>query len=511
MPNSKNKLWVELCKELPYSPAYAISHLIDPSIFHFFNSIDIANDDDLLTVYIIYDSNPDCEKLLIFDNGMGYTNNELNALIDYESVTAKGWKQWIRAVQWISNQTKVYTRRKGERYSSHLIVDNDGGEFTIHPITKLDPQEFISKTKFETGALFQIDVNKKWTKPEFSEIVHQVNKIYQKYVNLDKVAFKAIYRENGIFYDCNEPNKFVEVNSYRKAKILGHVMRPKLYTDENNEKRVLIQEKLKVKNNVILIKGYAGILNQPSFEHSGIYCYSSNKLVRGVLPYTSWKPKEIFGSESDNEHNVIIAELEFSNVQVNITGDDFIISETVQNKIAKLLASIIGEQGDLKSPKKLTTKVNTVYQNVSQSMPIQTVEQYRTVSEQIVDSLRTTQAIIDVNVETVKKNKREANVYCIKDEYGKEYNIQLIRATNKEANGCWIKKKTTDDGVISVYFNYEHPFLRPIISSKRSYNAFCEFVIYYIMAEERAIDEGAGVEELKLLIDNYLRKGNYGY
>ncbi|WP_027124175.1 hypothetical protein [Mycoplasmoides pirum] len=505
---TSNKLWTELCKDIPYSPAYAISHLIDPSIFHFFNENDL--DTNQLTIYMIYDSTIDNEKLLIFDNGVGYSKNELEQLIQFESITTKGWKQWLRALQWISNGAKIYSKKIEDSETYQIVFNNDQNQLTIDPLKSYGAKEFISRTKFGSGSLFQIKINKKWNIKEFSEIINQVNKIFQKYVNLKKIEFKAVYRKDNIFYDCADIKNPIEIDTYRKATSLKPIQRPKLFVDKDNENHISIDEKINLFNYTIGIKGFVGILETPDPNNSGIYCFHANKLVKGALTNTSLKPKEIFGALTDIEYSCIYGELEFSNIPVSITGDNFVINEDEYKEIVNLLTNIIGKQGETSKNKTITSKVNTEYEETMNILTSKTIE-YSNYNddENIEDSIRSTKAIIDLKVETVRKNKKETNVYSIKDEYGKEYKIQLVASNNRETSGCWIKKKYGNDGLIIVYFNQEHPFLKPIVlSSKKAYNTFTEFVIYYVMAEERAIIEGAGVDELKFLIDNYLRKGN---
>ncbi len=507
--SSTNKLWTELCKDIPYSPAYAISHLIDPSIFHFFNENDL--DTTQLTVYMIYDAADSNEKLLIFDNGVGYSKNELEQLTEFDALTAKGWKQWIRALQWISNGAKIYSKKIEDPETYQLIFANDASQLTAEPVKSYSAKEFISRTKFGSGSLFQIKVNRKWNIQEFSEIAAQVNKIFQKYVNLKKIEFKAVYRKDNVFYDCADPQKFIEISTYRKAESLKPVQRPKLFVDTDRENHVAIDEKMTLASGrSISVKGFVGILEKPDAAHSGIYCFQGNKLVRGVLTNTSLRPQEIFGTTSDIEYSCIYGELEFAHLPVSITGDNFVLTNGEYQEIVNLLASIVGRCGEAGDSKKITAKVNTEYSATMNILASKTIE-YQDDAEgsEISDSMRSTRAIIDLQVETVKKNKRETQVYTIKDEYGKEFRIQLVGSNNKEASGLWFKKKYGNDGLIIVYFNEEHPFLRPIVqSSKRAYNTFAEFLIYYVMAEERAIAEGASVDELKFLIDNYLRRGN---
>lgn len=501
MELKQNKLWIELCKEIPYEFSYALSHLIDPTIFHIINEIETNN--KKVEIYVIYDANN--QRLLIFDNGSGLTLKEIYKITNFETTTSKGWKQWIRAMQWLSNNAKIYSQRIDEENGYIFSIRSQIENFEISNIKKVSKNEFVSRTKFTNGLLMQIDINKKLSIKEFQMHCQTLNSIYQKYVNLDKVGFKAIYRQSDKFFDCSKLEP-AEINSYRKAEFLKHIQKPEFFEYQANNKKLIINEKIDLDNRTINIKGYAAILKNPNCEISGIYCYSSNKLIMGALPNSTYKPYKIFGDNQDNEFNSLYAEIEFTNVPISITGDKFKINEITENKIVNLLTSILGKQGETNASKSLTGKINTVYQSTA-VLPIETIEQYSNLSENIIDSLRVTNAIIDVKLEQIKKNKKEVNLYTIKDEYGKEYKIQLIRATNKEASGYWIKKKYADDAIL-VYFNYEHPFFRPIISSKRSYNAFCEFIIYYIIAEERAINEGASVEELKILIDNYLRKGN---
>lgn len=501
MELKQNKLWTELCKEIPYEFSYALSHIIDPTIFHIINELDTNN--KKVEIYIIYDANN--ERLLVFDNGSGLTLKEIYKITNFETTNSKGWKQWIRAMQWLSNNAKIYSQRIDEENGYIFSIKSQIDNFEISNIKKVSKNEFVSRTKFNNGLLMQIDVNKKLNIKEFQMHCQTLNNIYQKYVNLDKVGFRAIYRHSDKFFDCSQSEP-AEISSYRKAEFLKHIPKPEFFEYQANNKKLIINEKIDLDNRTINIKGYAAILKNPNGEVSGIYCYSSNKLIMGALPNSTYKPYKIFGDNQDNEFNSLYAEIEFTNVPISITGDKFKINEVTENKIINLLTSILGKQGETNASKSLTGKINTVYQSTA-VLPIETIEQYSNVSENIIDSLRVTNAIIDVKLEQIKKNKKEVNLYTIKDEYGKEYKIQLIRATNKEASGYWIKKKYVDDAIL-VYFNYEHPFFRPIISSKRSYNAFCEFIIYYIIAEERAINEGASVEELKILIDNYLRKGN---
>ncbi|WP_027119840.1 hypothetical protein [[Mycoplasma] testudinis] len=503
METKSNRLWTELCKDIPYDPAYAISHLLDPSVFHFISRP--QDDFKKITFFLIYDAANENKRILIFDNGMGYTKAEIQDFNNYETIAAKGWKQWFRALQWLGNNTKIYNQKKDEQTGTIISFETKRNHFSQLSQSQCPSNEFYSRTKFNHGVLLQINEAKTWTLKEFQNIVNTVNKIYQKYVNLDKINFHAIYRMENKFYDCSTSEP-VEIVSYRKAEPFKPIKKPELFQFNKNQKQVIINEKIDFENRTISIKGIAGILKNPDYETAGIYCYSGNKLVLGAKPNSNFKPAPIFGSNEDVEYSSLYSELEFSNLPVAITGDKFQISAENWNRITLLLTKIIGKQGDFKTPDKLTTQVNTVYQSTN-VLPIATVEQYSTVSENIIDALRSTNAIIDVQMETVKKNKREANLYSIKDEYGKEYKIQLIRASNREASGYWIKKKYVDDSIV-VYFNFEHPFFRPIISNKRSYNTFCEFVIYYVIAEERAIVEGCSVEELKLLIDNYLRKGN---
>lgn len=503
MELNKNKLWIELCKEMPYEFSYALSHLIDPTIFHIINEVE--NNQQKVEIYIIYDDNNDNQRLLIFDNGSGLTLKEIYKITNFETNASKGWKQWVRTLQWLSNNAKIYSQRINEENGYIFSVKSQIENFEVGPIKKVSKNEFSSRTKFNNGLLMQIDISKKMSIKEFQENCQTLNRIYQKYVNLDKVGFKAIYRSYNTFFDCSQSEP-TEINSYRKAEFLKHIKKPEFFEYQDNNKKLIINEKIDLDNRTINIKGYAAILKKPNYELSGIYCYSSNKLIMGALPNSTYKPYKIFGNNQDNEFNSLYAEIEFTNVPISITGDKFKIDETTENKIVNLLASILGNKGETNASKSLTGKINTVYQSTT-VLPIETIEQYSNLSENIIDSLRVTNAIIDVKLEQIKKNKKEVNLYTIKDEYGKEYKIQLIRATNKEAGGYWIKKKYIEDTIL-VYFNYEHPFFRPIISSKRSYNAFCEFIIYYIIAEERAINEGASVEELKILIDNYLRKGN---
>lgn len=503
MQSKSNQIWSELCKELPYVPAYAISHLLDPSIFHFINNVD--HHVEKLTFFIIYDAMNEIRRLLMFDNGLGYSRKEIANFINYETIGSRGWKQWIRALQWIGNNSKIYNQNQDAENGNITVIQSNREQFEILSQSECSSKEFYSRTKFQHGTLLQINDVKKWTLKEFQNIVFTINRIYQKYVNLDKINFHAIYRVDNKFFDCSSPDP-IEVASYRNALPIQPVKKPELFRLNETDYQLTINEKIDLENRTITIKGYAAILNSPNYEKAGIYCYSSNKLVLGAIANSNFKPAKIFGTNEDVEYSSLYAELEFSNLPVAITGNKFSVSEENWNKITDLLTKIIGEQGDFKTPDKLTTKINTVYQSTN-VLPLTTVKQYSQISENIIDSLRSTNAIIDVQMETVKENKQEANMYSIKDEYGKEYKIQLIRATNQDASGYWIKKKYVDD-LIVVYFNYEHPFFRPIISNKRSYNTFCEFVIYYVIAEERAIVEGCSVEELKLLIDNYLRKGN---
>lgn len=520
---SNNVLWTELCKEIPYSPAYAISHLIDPSIFYFFS--EDSTDQSKLTIYLIYDSTIDNEKLLIFDNGVGYNKEDLQQIINFENLNTKGWKQWIRAIQWISNSAKIYSKKIEDSETYQIVLSTINNELKIDPIKNYGAKEFISRTKYGSGSLLQLKVNKKWSISEYSEIVAQVNKIFQKYVTLEKIEFKAVYRFDNKFYDCSNCNNQPEIDSYRKSLPLPQIVKPKLFVNQNNNKGyITIDEKIDFPNYKIGIRGFVGILEKPDVDKAGIYCFNANKLVRGALTNTSLKPKEIFGSISNLEYSSIYGELEFSNIPLSILGDNFILSENEYKKIIETLTLIIGKQGEINNGNKITTQVNTNYQNTTTNiLNTKTIEHISKALdnndnynedgyvdiESITESLRATKTIIDLHVETVKRNKRDTNIYSIKDEYGKEYKIQLIPSNNKETSGCWIKKKYGNDGLIIIYFNQEHPFLKQMVaSSKRTYNKFCEFVIYYIMAEERALLEGASVDELKFLIDTYLRKGN---
>lgn len=250
---------------------------------------------------------------------------------------------------------------------------------------------------------------------------------------MDKINFHAIYRVDNKFFDCSSPDP-IEVASYRNALPIQPVKKPELFRLNETDYQLTINEKIDLENRTITIKGYAAILNSPNYEKAGIYCYSSNKLVLGAIANSNFKPAKIFGTNEDVEYSSLYAELEFSNLPVAITGNKFSVSEENWNKITDLLTKIIGEQGDFKTPDKLTTKINTVYQSTN-VLPLTTVKQYSQISENIIDSLRSTNAIIDVQMETVKENKQEANMYSIKDEYGKEYKIQLIRATNQDASG----------------------------------------------------------------------------
>ncbi|WP_033159859.1 hypothetical protein [Mycoplasmoides alvi] len=508
---SSTNLWTELCKDIPYSPAYAISHLLDPTIFYFFN--ENSTDTSKLTIYLIYDSTLDNEKLLIFDNGVGYGKEDLEQIVDFQHLKAKGWKQWVRAIQWISNGAKIYSKKIEDSETYQLVLSTINNDLIVDPLKAYGAKEFISRTKFGSGSLLQLKISKKWNILEYSQIVAHVNRIFQKYVNLDKIEFKAVYRINNKFYDCSRLDVQPEIETYRKALALNPIQKPKLFVSESNTKGyITIDESINFSNYKIGIKGFVGILDKPNSDISGIYCFNANKLVRGALTNTSLKPKEIFGSLGNIEYSSIYGELEFNNIPLSITGDNFILTEEEYETIVNLLISIIGKQGDTKEVNKITTQINTEYATTN-ILNSKTIEQNFDNSEEnvetIAESMQNTKTIIDLQVETVKRNKKETNIYSIKDEYGKDYKIQLIPANNKETSGCWIKKKYGNDGLIIVYLNQEHPFLKPIVAnSKRTYNTFCEFVIYYIMAEERALIEGAGVDELKFLIDNYLRKGN---
>lgn len=506
MSSQDNKLWAELCKELSYSPAYAISYLIDPSIFYFLNNKTISNDKKL-NIYIIYDSTLNNEKLLIFDDGVGFTKLDLESLKNYELLSIKGWKQWIRALQWIGNGAKIYSKHIDENYCNYLVYKYENNQLKVSKFSTYDSNEFVSRTKFNNGVLFQIQIDYKWSINEYCIIVEQLNKIFQKYVNTNKISFKAVYRGNNEFFDCSDKNNLISISSYRKALPLKKINKPNLISINENSK-ILINEKIELNKTTITINGYAGILEKPNNKDSGIYCFSGNKLILGVLPYSALKPEEIFGTYNNNEYNSIYCELEITNLPLKITGDGFLLSHEDRQKIIDTLSSIIGKQGETQNFNKITTLINTKYKNKTEIVTLETIKEYGTLGDDILNSMKITKAIIDVKVETIKNNNRESNLYSIKDEYGKEFKIELIRATNKETSGYWIKKKYSDTGIIYIYFNYEHPFLRPIISSKRSYNTFCEFIIYYIMAEEKAINEGASVEELKILINNYLRKDN---
>lgn len=88
MQSKSNQIWSELCKELPYVPAYAISHLLDPSIFHFINNVD--HHVEKLTFFIIYDAMNETKRLLMFDNGLGYSRKEITNFINYETIGSRG-------------------------------------------------------------------------------------------------------------------------------------------------------------------------------------------------------------------------------------------------------------------------------------------------------------------------------------------------------------------------------------------------------------------------------------
>lgn len=88
-----NRLWADLCRDLAYAPAYAVSHLLDPGIFHFFGETNKASGGDALNVYLVYDSADDARKLIVLDDGAGYYREDLEALSEFEGVQARGWKQ----------------------------------------------------------------------------------------------------------------------------------------------------------------------------------------------------------------------------------------------------------------------------------------------------------------------------------------------------------------------------------------------------------------------------------
>lgn len=85
-----NRLWSDLCRDLAYAPAYAVSHLLDPGVFHFFGGAGARDGESGLGVWLVYDSSPGSEKLIVLENGAGYTDDDLETLADFEETQARG-------------------------------------------------------------------------------------------------------------------------------------------------------------------------------------------------------------------------------------------------------------------------------------------------------------------------------------------------------------------------------------------------------------------------------------
>lgn len=511
---ANNWLWTELCQALAYTPAYALSHLLDPSIFHFFSGQQKADKNAALHIYLVYDVSANTPKLIILDDGAGYYKEDLETLSEFNGQQARGWKQWIRAFLWLANSIKVYTKRT-EANHTHLLsfeCTNETG-LSVQKLVAYAGDEFVQRTKLQHGSLLQLNCRTVWTQAEFINAVHTLNRIYHKYVNAGRLLIHAAYREQGVFYDCFNATNPVPIASYKEAKALAPLERPLFFGDGLTHQKTPIQTVVTLGDKKIDIRGYGAILAAPAQKEAGIFCYVTNKLFRGATVNSAFKPVEIFGGPQALANGALYAELEFRGIQTTLTGDDFALTEPERKELIAALTAAFGSCTDLGPTNKLTAQINTVYRYTRERdygdtiiSKDEAVAPAKQVTADVLSAMRLTKSIIDVDVKTVKKNRHDIDVYSIKDEYGKDYVVQLVRASAKEAGGSWFKKKYAPDGSIVVYYNTEHPFLKVFSSNKKTQSAFYEFVIYYVLAEERAVSEGASVEELKLLINAYLRR-----
>lgn len=461
---NKLKSWITSRQAIPFKTSYALSNFIDLTI------CEIADDfSQNPVIYFILSNQNEQQDIIYFDNCCGKKLNWFKKIHNLDIANDKITKALFNALIWLSDFTKILTNSGQQSIKckidlSHIIKTNKIDIF----IGKND--EFTKKTSFKNGTLYLIkNLKKRISFQKWCETGKEIAEIYQRYLN--KIKINWIYLEHDKIIDATNGKL---ISNIAEANALKYFNQEKV---GNENKTVSINTIIDSKTKKFKINGLVWLRDEAKkTKISKILCFTNDKLINTM--------------QIIDENNNFDCELDIDGLEISEEENNYDWTNDEINFVKKEIINAL-ERNKVNKCDNTTTDLVNEFNNFAQN---------------ITDSLKSTKFILNVKNDENPKDIIDKVTYEIVNEYGGAINIRIIQDNQLNSqNNCWIQKQK-EDNTITVIVNFEHPFFKPFLRLKSFYQFIIKFIICYVLAEEKAINEGSNVEELKLLIDSYLRR-----
>lgn len=316
-------------KRLSYSPWYALAEFIDNSTQAYFNNreaLDKVLGSHRLKIEINYGSDDDGEFIIIKDNSIGMSKEELeNAVIvgripPFHSGRSKYGVGMKTAACWFGNYWSIKTKKLNLDNEEYICVEVDkiaAGNFDLN-------HESSPAEKNDHYTIIEIrNLNRKIRGRTFRKIRDFLRSMYRR--DFNNYNLQLIFQGIELSWDYNEiENRLIKRIDGSKYK-----------------------REFEFKVNEKLVKGWAGVLEKGSRSDAGFTILQSDRVIIGYPD--SYRPVTIFGDQEGGSNDLVnqrlVGEIELDGFDVSHTKDEILFEDDEKEELEALL---LEELADLK-------------------------------------------------------------------------------------------------------------------------------------------------------------------